>query len=146
MPNIPAVCPECSSVFSMPIFIENSTIEISGITVTCPNCLRNVMPDDGKYEHQNDVLRVVDSENDDFINNIIAIYTSDINNHSKLNLIEKVFEDKRGKELIDVAGEDLREKSVEEKLMYILVIISSARNFKEDISFINDLIQFILSH
>lgn len=146
MPKIPMICPECSTVFEGPAFIEDSYIDTTGAIVTCSNCKRNVVPIGGKYEHQNDVLRVIDSEDDDFINDVIAIYTSNINNEQKLRFIEKLFRDKRGVELKEIAGEDYKKGTVKDKLSGILLMISEARNFNEDILFVKELIQSIFNY
>lgn len=146
MPNIPAICPECSAVFPMPIYIEDSTINITNFTVTCPRCQKNVVLDGGKYEERENVLRIVDSEDDEFTNNVIAIYNSNLTNEQKLTFIEKIFDEKRGENLEKVVGDKYKKWPTAQKLIFIFWIISGARDFKEDMEFINEIINFILSN
>lgn len=145
MPSIPMICPKCSAIFEGPAYIDNSSIDMTGALVTCPNCKRNVVPIGGKYEHLNGVLRVIDSEDDGFLNEAINIYLSDMTNEFKLSSIERLFRDKRGVELKEIAGEDYKKRTVKDKLSSILLVISEARNFKEDMLFVSEIIQSIFN-
>lgn len=146
VPSIPMICPECSAIFEGPAYIDNSSIDMTGALVTCSYCKRNVVPIGGKYEHLNGVLRVIDSEDDDFLNEAINIYLSDMTNKFKLSSIERLFRDKRGVELKEIAGEDYKKRTVKYKLSSILLVISEARNFNEDILFIQEIMQSIFNY
>ena len=143
MPSIPMICSECSSVFEGPIYIEDSTVDVRGITVTCPNCLRNVIPDNGKYEHMNGVLRVIDSVDDDFINEAIGIFLSDMTNELKLKNIERLFKQKRGQNLEDVADRKYKGMTFKEKLLVIWTTITFSKEFVENYEFVERIIKSI---
>lgn len=143
MPSIPMICPECSAVFEGPIYIKDSTVDVRGITVTCPNCLRNVTPDNGKYEHMNGVLRVIDSVDDDFINEAIGIFLSDMTNELKLKNIERLFKQKRGHNLEDVADRKYKGMTFKEKLLVIWTTITFSKEFVENYEFVDRIIESI---
>ncbi|MFA7745090.1 hypothetical protein [Salinicoccus roseus] len=146
MPSIPVICSYCSAVFSSPIFIENSDVTFKDVSTSCPSCRKDVKIPDGRYEERDNVLKVVDSGDDDFINNVIAIYTSNFNNEQKLTFLEKLFDEKRGADLEEVVGDEYKEWSTTRKLLFIWMFISGAREFRENIAFINEVIKFILSN
>lgn len=139
MPNIPAICNKCGTLFNSGIFIsENSTASLKGnISGPCPNCNSMGTIPDGIYEGTESILKILFNSglNKNQLNKIATIFKNAKNIEEKpekiLNTIKEKFEEEEFIQINSILG--FLPKSNTELYAFLMIILTAIQLYMNNI-------------